>query len=70
MGDDCWRLGIDPAELRASTTAFRERAKDVRHLVEDLPAPALKQVRELLLAGDGERQRVLDYLDGLLKTGK
>lgn len=65
------KLGIDPQELRPSTTAFRERpAADMRPMVDTIPVPALRTVRDLLAAGDRERQRVLDYLDGLLKSGK
>lgn len=62
------KLGVDSSELRQSTTMRRERApEDLRPLVEKFPASALEPLRRLLTAGDLERMRVADYLDGLLK---
>lgn len=62
------RLGIDPAELRQSTTMRRERPpEDLRGLTDAFPASALEPLRRLLTAGDLERMRVADYIDGLLK---
>lgn len=62
------KIKIDPGELRGSVVAFRERpAQDLRPLVDAIPAPALTALRTLLGADDRERQRVLDYLDGLLR---
>lgn len=62
------KLGIDPQEVRGSHTMRRERpADDLRPLTEHFPAGSLAHLRTLLSAEEPERQRVLDYLDGLLK---
>ncbi len=62
------KLGIDPGEVRASYTMRRERpAEDLRPLTDHFPAGTLTHLRTLLAADEPERQRVLDYLDGLLK---